>query len=152
LGAREPGVRGGRRMTGAPATPKVGGKLVALLAALAVLVLAAGIALFTQRSGSDSRAPKTVPTDALYGIAIDAESAVVGDAAALTNFQNRLAQLKAEAARNPSAAYVKDPRFAGLLTSAALVLQAHGSLTDASAAARETRELVPKLLAEMSTV
>jgi twitching motility protein PilJ len=39
-----------------------------------------------------------------------------------------------------------------LLTNAAAVLQAQSSLTDASGAARETRELVPKLLSEMSTV
>src|SRR6267142_2551800 len=151
--ARKLGVLRGCRMTTAAATPRVGGSLTALLALAAVLVLGSGIAFYMleARSGPAATAA-AVPTDALYGIAIDAESAVGGDEAALNNFQNQLRQLKEDAARDAGAAYVKDPRFIRLLTNSAAVLQAQSSLTDASGAARETRELVPKLLAEMSTV
>ncbi|MBV8805732.1 MAG: chemotaxis protein [Sinobacteraceae bacterium] len=137
------------------ATPKIGGGLPALLALLAVVVLASGIAYFLaaqEHAGTPTSAPVTVPTDALYGIAIDAESAVAGDEAGLTNFQNQLRQLKDDAARDVGAAYTKDPRFIRLLTNAAAVLEAQGSLTDANSAAREIHELVPRLLAEMSTV
>src|SRR3977135_3017500 len=139
-------------MTTAVATPRMGGSLTALLAVVAVLVLASAIAYFALEGRPTSVPAPTVPTDALYGIAIDAESAVGGDGAALNNFQNQLRQLKEDAARDAGAAYVKDPRFIRLLANAAAVLQAQSSLTDASGAARETRALVPKLLAEMSTV
>jgi twitching motility protein PilJ len=141
-------------MTTAVATPRIGGGLIALLALVAVLVLGSGIAFYMLEGGrsSSSAAPAAAPADSLYGIAIDAESAVGGDEAALNNFQNQLRQLKEDAARDAGAAYTKDPRFIRLLTNSAAVLQAQSSLTDASGAARETRELVPKLLAEMSTV
>jgi twitching motility protein PilJ len=139
-------------MSSAVATPRVGGSLTGLLVLVALLVLASGIGFFVLESRPTAAAAPTVPADALYAIAIDAESAVAGDEAALNNFQNELRQLKDDAARDVGAAYVKDPRFIRLLTNAAAVLQAQGSLTDASGAARETRELVPKLLAEMSTV
>jgi len=140
-------------MTTAAATQKVGGGLTALLALVAVLVLASGIAFFALDGGRPSApAAPTVPTDSLYGIAMDAENAVSGDEGALNNFQNQLRQLKEDAARDAGAPYIKDPRFIRLLTNAAAVLTAQSSLTDASSAARETRELVPKLLSEMSTV
>jgi twitching motility protein PilJ len=139
-------------MTTAVATPRLGGSLTAMLALVALLVLASAIAYFALEGRPTSAAAPTVPTDALYGIAIDAESAVGGDGAGLTNFQNQLRQLKEDAARDAGTPYVKDPRFTRLLTNAAAVLQAQSALTDASAAARETRELVPKLLTEMSTV
>ena len=140
-------------MTTAVATPRIGGGLIALLAVVALLVLGSGIAFFMLDGRSTSpAAPTAAPADSLYGISIDAESAVGGDEAALNNFQNQLRQLKEDAARDAGAPYTKDPRFVRLLTNAAAVLQAQGSLTDASGAARETRELVPKLLAEMSTV
>jgi twitching motility protein PilJ len=135
------------------ATSRAGGGLTALLALVALLVLGSGIASFMlEARPSPAAAAQNVPADALYGIAVDAESAVGGDEAALNNFQNQLRQLKEDAARDAGAAYTRDPRFIRLLTNAAAVLQAQSSLTDASGAARETRELVPKLLAEMSTV
>jgi twitching motility protein PilJ len=136
----------------AGATPKVGGSLAALLGLAAALVVVAVVALFFSASRSSAPATPPAPVDALYGIAVDAESAVAGEEAALNNFQNQLRQLKDSAARDTDAAYVKDPRFIRLLANAAAVLQAHSSLTDANAAARETRQLVPRLLAEMSTV
>jgi twitching motility protein PilJ len=139
-------------MSSAVATPKVGGSLTALLAVVAVLVLASGIAFFVFQGHSAAPAAPVVPADSLYAIAIDADGAVSGDEAALNNFQNELRQLKDDASRDAGAAYIKDPRFVRLLTNAAAVLQAQSALTDASSAARDTRELVPKLLAEMSTV
>lgn len=139
-------------MTTAAATPRVGGNLTVLLAIVAVLVLGSGIAFFALAPRSSAPAAPKAPVDALYGIAIDAEAAVAGDGSALKSFQTQLGQLKDDAARDSGAAYTKDPRFLRLLTNAAAVLQAQSSLTDASAAARETRELVPRLLTEMSTV
>jgi twitching motility protein PilJ len=139
-------------MSSAVVTPKVGGTLTALLAVVAVLVLASGIAFFLMSGRSSTPAASTAPTDALYAIAMDAESAVAGDEAGFNNFQNEVRQLKDDAARDVGAAYVKDPRFLRLLTNAASVLQAQSALADASSAARDTRDLVPKLLAEMSTV
>jgi len=140
-------------MSTAVATPRVGGSLTALLALVAVLVLGSGIAYFSLE-GKDGGAPPapTVPVDSLYGLAIDAESVVGGDQAGLTAFQNQLRQLKEDAARDSGAPYTKDPRFARLLANSATVSTAQSSLTEASGAARETRDLVPKLLAEMSTV
>ena len=90
--------------------------------------------------------------DSLYGLAIDAESAIGGDEAAINAFQNQLRQLKEDAARDAGAPYTKDPRFNRLLTNAGAVLTAQSSLTDASSAARDTRAIVPKLLAEVSSV
>jgi twitching motility protein PilJ len=139
-------------MSSAVATPKVGSTLPVLLAVVAVLVLASGIAFFMMAGRAAAPVAPSAPTDALYAIAMDAESAVAGDEASLNNFQNEVRQLKEDAARDAGAAYVKDPRFVSLLTNAAAVLQAQSALTDASGAARDTRDLVPKLLAEMSTV
>src|ERR1700761_7616593 len=125
-------------MTTAGATPKVGGSLTALLAVVAVLVLVTGIALLVTAGRSSAPAVQSAPVDALYAIAIDADSAVTGDEAGLHNFQNQLRQLKDDAARDTGAAYVKDSRFIRLLANGASVLQAQGSLTDANAAARDT--------------
>src|SRR4051794_23787909 len=82
----------GRGMTTAAATQKVGGGLTALLALVAVLVLASGIAFFALDRRPSAPAAPTVPTDSLYGIAMDAENAVSGDEGALNNFQNQLRQ------------------------------------------------------------
>ena len=140
-------------MTTAAAAPKVGGNLTALLSLVAVLLLGSGIAYFVLDSHTGAAAPvPTVPADSLYGLAIDAASAVGGDEAGLNNFQNQLRQLKEDAARDAGAPYTRDPRFTRLLANAAAVLTAQSSLTDASSAARDTRELVPKLLIEVSTV
>jgi twitching motility protein PilJ len=139
-------------MTTAVAAPRVGSNLTALLAVVALLVLASGIAYFAVGVRSSAPPAPVVPADSLYGIAVDAESAVAGDEAGLNAFQDQLRQLKEDAARDAGAPYTKDPRFTRLLANAAAVLTAKSSLTDASAAARDTRELVPKLLAEVSTV
>jgi len=135
--------------TGAPA--RVGGGLTLFLAVVALLVLAGGVAYFAMvRPGTGTAA--TASVDVLYGVAIDAEQVVGGDEAALAKFQNQIGQLKADAARGGAASYAKDPRFARLMTNAAAVLQARGALEDASSAAREAHELVPRLLSEIGTL
>ncbi len=139
-------------MTGATATPRAGGSLTGLLAIVAGLVLASGAAFLALQDKPTTPAAVPAPVDALYGIAIDAQNAGAGDAAALKDFQSELGHLKDAAARDPGAPYVKDPRFLRLLTNAPAVLQAHGSLTDANSAAREIRDLVPRLLAEVAPV
>jgi len=133
-------------------TPRIGGSLTLILALAAALVLASAIAFFSMPSQSSAPPAPTVPVDTLYGLAIDAENAVGGDQAAITAFQNQLRQLKEDAARDSGAPYTKDLRFNHLLTNAGAVLTAQSSLTDASTAARDTRILVPKLLAEVSSV
>jgi twitching motility protein PilJ len=140
-------------MSSASGTPRIGGSLTILLSVVAVLVLATVIASFSLQGGGSSAPPApTVPVDSLYGLAIDAESAIGGDGAAINAFQNQLRQLKEDAARDAGAPYTKDARFNRLLTNAGAVLTAQSSLTDASSAARDTRALVPKLLAEVSSV
>jgi twitching motility protein PilJ len=139
-------------MSSASGTPRVGGSLTILLSVVAVLVLATVIASFSMQGGSSAPPAPTVPVDSLYGLAIDAESAIGGDEASINAFQNQLRQLKEDAARDAGAPYTKDPRFNRLLTNAGAVLTAQGSLSDASSAARDTRALVPKLLAEVSSV
>src|SRR5579872_539961 len=137
-------------MTSAAAPPKLGASMTALLAAAAVLMLAAGAVYVSSAAKSNAASSGRVPLDALYAIAADADSAVSGDQAALTNFQNQLGQLKDDATRDSGAAYPKDPRFVRLLANAAAVAQAQGSLIDASTAVRETHSLVPRLLTEMT--
>jgi len=139
-------------MTTAVGTPRIGGTLTILLAVVAVLVLASVIAFFSMQGGSAAPPAPTVPVDTLYGLAIDADSVVGGERAAVDAFSNQLRQLKEDAARDAGAPYTKDPRFSRLLTNAGAVLTAQSSLADASSAARDTRALVPKLLAEVSSV
>src|SRR3569833_2795208 len=139
-------------MTTAVGTPRIGGTLTILLAVVAVLVLASVIAFFSMQGGSAAPPAPTVPVDTLYGLAIDADSIVNGERAAVDAFSNQLRQLKEDAARDAGAPYTKDPRFSRLLTNAGAVLTAQSSLADASSAARDTRALVPKLLAEVSSV
>ncbi|MGH8138672.1 MAG: methyl-accepting chemotaxis protein [Steroidobacteraceae bacterium] len=138
-------------MTPPVASLRVGASLTALLALGAVLMLGSAIAYFMAGRPQAAQGP-ALPADALYGIAIDAESAVGGDEAALANFQNQLRQLKDDASRDSGAPYVKDPRFTRLFSNAAAVLQAQSALTDANKAARETRDLVPRLLTEIANV
>jgi twitching motility protein PilJ len=139
-------------MSAASSTPRIGGSLTILLSVVAVLVLASVVAFFSMQGGRSAPQASTVPVDTLYGLAIDAESVIGGDQAAINAFQNQLRQLKEDAARDAGAPYTKDPRFNRLLTNAGAVLTAQSSLADASSAARDTRALVPKLLAEVSSV
>ena len=136
-------------MTAGIATPRSKGGLTAILVAAAVLI-AAGAASYFATQNRPVAQTDSAPVNALYGIAIDAEGAVTGNDDALTNFQKALQQLKDAAAANANAPFAKDARFARLMTNAAVVLQARGALTDAATAARDSRELVPRLLSEMS--
>jgi twitching motility protein PilJ len=140
-------------MSAAAANPRSGLNLATLLAVAAALVLASALSFFfATRHKAATETAHRVPTEALYGIAIDAQNAVAGDDTALKDLQERLGQLKDSAAADPDAPFAKDARFNKLLANAVAVLQARGPLADVTTAARETRDLVPKLLVEMSTV
>jgi twitching motility protein PilJ len=90
--------------------------------------------------------------DALYGIAIDAEGAIAGNEGALASFQAQLQQLKDAAAANPGAPFTRDARYSRLLSDATSVSEAKRALIDAGNAARETRDLVPRLIGEVSAI
>jgi twitching motility protein PilJ len=139
-----------------PASPtRAGGSLAVLLMAATVL-LALGVALFFMQGGAPSPTTSvggaSAPIDALYGLAVDAEGAVTGNEAALASFQAQLQQLKDAAAANSNAPFAKDPRFSRLLGDAAAVTEAKNALADAGNAARETRDLVPRLITEMGAI
>ncbi len=139
-------------MTAAPtAQARPGRGLDALIVVAAVLALGCGAAWFLV-SRNAAPAPSALPVDALNGIALDAQGAAAGDETALTNFQSELEGLRKAAASDPDAAYAQDARFSRVVNNAGVVLQARTALADAGAAARETRELVPKLLAEIGTL
>ncbi len=135
-----------------PASPtRVGASLAALLLAATVLLAAATVLYFMQESPTGSTG-SSAPIDALYGVAVDAEGAVAGKEAALASFQSQLQQLKDAAAASPNSAFAKDARFSRLLADAATVNEAKTALADAGNAARETRDLVPRLITEMGAI
>jgi twitching motility protein PilJ len=138
-------------MTVGLASARVGKSLNALLGVAVLLVLAGGAAYFAMEGPAGSAAP-AAPVDALYGIAIDAEGTVAGDEASLANFQKQLRELKDAALSAPSAPFAKSARFERLMNNATVVTQARSALADAGNAARETRDLVPRLLAEIGTL
>ena len=121
-----------------------------LILATVLVAVAAGI-YFTQ-AGSAAAAASVAPVDALYGIAVDAEGALTGSEGALASFQSQLTQLKDAAAANQGAPFTRDARFARLIGNATVVSEAKGALTDAGNAARETRDLVPRLTTEMGAI
>jgi twitching motility protein PilJ len=130
---------------------RIGGGLAALLLAATLLVAAATVMYFTQEAQTVSVTSRA-PVDALYGIAADAEGVVAGNETALASFQSQLHQLKDAAAASSNAPFAKDARFARLLSNATAVSEAKGPLTDAGNAARETRDLVPRLITEMGAI
>src|SRR5262249_36214200 len=135
-----------------PASPtRVGGSLAALLLGATVLLAAATATYFMQERPAGS-AGASAPFDALYGVAVDAEGAVAGNEGALASFQSQLQQLKDAAAASPNAAFAKDARFSRLMSDAAAVSEAKTALADAGNAARETRDLVPRLITEMGAI
>ncbi len=105
-------------MSGSASSTRAGGGLAALLAVAALLLAAAALLSFTQWGQGGAPVSSTAPTDALYGLAVDAEGAVAGNEAALASFQSQLQQLKDAAAANPGAPFAKDARFARLLPNA----------------------------------
>ena len=123
-----------------------------LLIVATVLVAIAAGAYFTQGGGPAAAAGTGAPVDALYGIAVDAEGALAGSEGALASFQSQLGQLKDAAAANPGAPFAKDARFARLISNATIVSEAKSALADAGTAARETRDLVPRLINEMGAI
>src|SRR3569833_1535123 len=134
-----------------PAKTQIGGGLAAsLIAATALLAVAA--VLFFMQEGPSGSSGTSAPIDALYGVAADAEGAVAGNEAALASFQVQLQQLKDAAAAKPGAPFVKDGRYARLVGNAAAVIEAKAALADAGNAARETRDLVPRLITEMGAI
>ncbi len=118
-----------------------------LLGLATLLLVASGVAYYLMQARPEVRG-HGVPLDALYGLALDAEGAVAGDAAALTRFQERQKQLEDAAARDPSAPFASDARYARLMHNATAVLRARSALADAAGAAHDTGILVPRLLAE----
>jgi len=135
-----------------PAAPaRFGRGLDALIAVAALLAIACGLAWFIVGSGSAPAAP-TAPVEALNAIALDAQGAAAGDESALTNVQKELEQLRAAAAVEPAPEFAQDSRFSSVVNNANVVIQARSALADAGSAARDARELVPKLLAAIGTI
>jgi twitching motility protein PilJ len=139
-------------MSGSASSTRAGGGLAALLAIATLLLAGAAVLYFTQEGPASAPSAQAAPVDALYGIAVDAEGAVAGNEAAVASFQSQLQQLKDVAAAYPNAPFAKDARFARLLSDATAVSEAKGALIDAGNAARETRDLVPRLTTEMGAI
>jgi twitching motility protein PilJ len=118
----------------------------------ATVLLAVATVLYFLQAGPAGPAGASAPFDALYGVAVDAEGAVSGNEAALASFQAQLQQLKDAAAATPGAPFARDARFSRLMSDAATVSEARGALADAGNAARETRDLVPRLITEMGAI
>ena len=129
------------------AEPSARSRLPLLLGVATLLLIASGAAYYLMLS-RPVEVRQSVPLDALYGLALDADGAVAGDAAALTRFQERQKQLEEAAARDPSAPFAGDARYARLMKNATAVLRARSALADAASAAHDTSTIVPKLLAE----
>ena len=138
-------------MSGPASSTRAGGGLTAVLVIATVLLAAAAAINFTQE-GPATFASSPVPIDALYGLAVDAEGAVAGNEASLASFQAQYQQLRDAGVATPGAGFAKDARFARLLSNAAAVSEAKGALADAGNAARETRDLVPRLTTEMGAI
>ncbi len=131
--------------TAAAAAPSA---LALLLSLATLLLIGSGIAYWFALSRPAESPAHAVPVEALYGLALDADGAVAGDAAALGRFQDRQKQLEEAAAKDPAAPFTSDARFTRLMNNATAVLRARSALSDAGAAAHDTATLVPKLVAE----
>jgi twitching motility protein PilJ len=121
-----------------------------LILVAVLLAIGCGVAWFLGRQ--DAPTVSSAPIEALNSLAIDAPRALAGNTQALGNFESALKELRAAAAANPDAGFTKDPRYAHIIANAGTVLQARSSLADASAAAHDAREIVPKLLAEVGSL
>ena len=134
--------------TAAPVRPGRGLDPIVILGAL--MAIAVGVLWFMARQAPP--ATSSAPVDSINSLAIDAQGAAAGDERSLGNFERALKDLKEAAAADPAAAFAKDERYTRVVTNAGAVLQARGSLADAAAAAREARDIVPKLLGEVGTL
>src|ERR1700744_1769818 len=103
-------------MSPSASSTRAGGSLAALLVVATLLVTAATATYLMQSGQSSPAAGLTVPIDALYGIAVDAEGAAAGNDGALAIFQAQLQQLKDAAAANPGAPFTRDARFSRLIS------------------------------------
>jgi twitching motility protein PilJ len=121
---------------------------LALLLGLAALALiASGVSYYLLLARTASTTP-AVPLTALYGLALDADGAVAGDAGALARFQRSAKALEDAAAHAARAPFANDVRFTRLMSNAAAVLNDRAQLTDVAGAAHDTANLVPRLNAE----
>ncbi|TLY56152.1 MAG: methyl-accepting chemotaxis protein [Gammaproteobacteria bacterium] len=150
-GARESRVHGGRGVTAPAPQLRAPTGLALLLAAAVALLVGSGVSYYFLEARPAASA-HAVPVDALYNLALDAGSALAGDAAALTGFEQRQKQLEEAAARDPAAPFTSDVRFTRLMSNAAAIVRARGALAGAGGAARETATLVPRLLGEASAL
>ncbi|HSY04918.1 MAG TPA: methyl-accepting chemotaxis protein [Steroidobacteraceae bacterium] len=121
------------------------GTLAATLAFAALLLVGAGASFWLLESRS---ATPAVPADALYALALDAQSAVAGEPQALARFQQSDKVLEDAEARAAGAPFANDGRFTRLMNNAAAVLHARAALSDAASAAHDTARLVPRLMQE----
>ena len=134
--------------TAAPVRPGRGLDPLILIAAL--LAIGCGVAWFMTRQGAPTAS--SAPVESLNSLAIDAQGAAAGDARAIGNFESALKELRATVAASPDAPFARDSRYAAIVSNAGTVLQARSALADAALAAREARDIVPKLLAEVGSL
>jgi twitching motility protein PilJ len=133
---------------------RAGSGVTALLGVAALLLLASGVVSLTSGSRAESApAAAGAPIDALYGIALDAQSLLGNeDDNPAGELQKHLQQLRDAAGRDAGATYSKDPRFEQIMTSATTLLQARSALADAAAADRQARDLVPRMVLQTSSL
>jgi twitching motility protein PilJ len=137
----------------ATATPAQKGRGLDLLIGLAALLaLGSAAAWFLVDRGASPQSGTSAPIEELNGIALDAQGAAAGDEAALASLQKEIETLRKTSREHEETAWAQDPKFSRVVNNATVVLQARTALADAASAAREARELVPKLLAEIGTL
>ncbi len=138
-------------MTGGFSSAGAGRSLDKLIGVAAVLVLV-GAAVSLYASYKASSAAEGAPVHLLHGIAFDAQGAAAGDEEAISRLQEQLEQLRQAAGNEPVPAFSRNERFPRLIGNVEMVINAREALADAGAAARQARELVPRLLAEIGTL
>src|SRR5689334_21988509 len=127
-----------------PAAGRPGKSLDVLILVGAVLAIGCGLTWFLARQGT-SADRASAPVEALNSLALESSAVAAGDTRALTNFESALKELRAAASAAPDAPFAQDARYKHVVSNAGTVLQARGALSDASIAAREARDVVPKL-------
>ena len=123
-------------------------RLTLLLSLAGLLLLGSGLSYYLLQVSAAPPASGTMPVEALYETALDANAAVTGELRALARFQQSQKALEDVAARDTTAPFASDARFTRLMSNASAVLRARAALTDAAAAAHETATLVPHLTSE----
>jgi twitching motility protein PilJ len=128
-------------------TESAPGRLTLLLVLAGLLLAGSGVSYYLLQVTA-APAGGTVPVEALYETALDANAAATGEPQALARFQRSQKALEDAAARDPNAPYATDARFTRLMSNTSAVLRARSALTDAAAAAQQTATLVPRLTGE----